>query len=110
MPSPPSQCWPAFSVSKYCCTSSGLADLQRCAAESHCFAAGEQSLTLQYRLVAAAAELGVPLAAPGAAATATVQRLLQSQRQQDQLAALLGLRNQLGSASPELVQQYFDTL
>lgn len=41
------------------------ADLQRCAAESHCFAAGEQSLTLQYRLVAAAAELGVPLAAQG---------------------------------------------
>ena len=86
------------------------ADLQRCAAESPCFAAGEHSLTLQYRLVAAAAELGVPLAASGAAGTATLQRLLQSQRQQDQLAALLGLRNQLGSASPELVQQYFSTL
>ncbi len=87
-----------------------LSDLQRCAADVQVFAPGEQTRTLRQRLVATAAEFGLPLAVPGTPQSEILRSLLQSPQQQDQLTALLGLRKQLGSADRSLTELYFSTL
>lgn len=87
-----------------------LADLERCASDVDVFAAGEQSKMLRHRLVAAAAEFGLPLAAPGTPQSGMLQALLHSPQQQDQLTGLLGLRKQLGVADKALIDLYFSTL
>ena len=87
-----------------------LSDLQRCAAAALVFGAGEQTTTLRYRLVAAAAEVGLPLTGAGTPESELLRSLLQSPQQQDQLTALLGLRKQLAGADSSLIAFYFGVL